>query len=169
MQKDNFIFQDTNRQNISNGETSHRGVELALSYHWQHFYTSVNGTFAEHQYDSNFTLSRINIQDNEIDTSPEHMGSLQLGWRDDSGGFIELEWVHQGNYYLNPENSAEYSGHNLLNLRTGWALNERLDISVRVSNLRDEYYAERADFGFGSYRYFVGESRAIYATVLYQY
>jgi iron complex outermembrane receptor protein len=169
MQKDNFIFQDAQRQNISNGETSHWGVELALSYHWQHFYTSANGTFAKHQYDSNLTLSRLNIQDNEIDTAPEHMGSLQFGWRDDSGGFFELEWVHQGNYYLNPENSAEYSGHNLLNLRTGWALNERLDISVRVSNLSDEDYAERADFGFGSFRYFVGESRAIYATVRYRY
>jgi iron complex outermembrane receptor protein len=169
MQKDNFIFQDTDRQNISDGETSHRGIELVLSYQWQYFYASVNGTFAKHQYDSNLTLSRVNIQNNEIDTAPEHMGSLQLGWRADSGSFIELEWVQQGNYYLNPENSAEYSGHNLLNLRTGWALNDKLDISVRVSNLTDEDYAERADFGFGSYRYFVGEPRAVYATVRYQY
>ncbi len=169
MQKDNFIFQDTDRQNISNGETSHRGIELALSYHWQYFYASANGTFAKHQYDSNLTLSQIDIKDNEIDTAPEHMSSAQLGWRADSGSFIELEWVHQGNYYLNPENSAEYSGHNLLNLRTGWAFNETLNFSVRVSNLTDEDYAERADFGFGSYRYFVGESRAVYATVRYQY
>jgi iron complex outermembrane receptor protein len=169
MQKDNFIFQDTDRQNISNGETSHRGIELALRYQWQDFYASANGTFAKHQYDSDLTLSQTNIQDNEIDTAPEHMGSMQLGWRADSGGFVELEWVHQGNYYLNPENSAEYSGHNLLNLRAGWALNDRLDISVRVTNLSDEDYAERADFGFGSYRYFVGESRAVYASVRYQY
>lgn len=169
MQKDNFIFQDTNRQNISNGETSHRGVEVAMSYQWQSFYASANGTFAKHQYDSNLTLSRTNIQDNEIDTAPEHMGSMQLGWRGDSGEFIELEWVHQGNYYLNPENSAQYSGHNLLNIRTGWAINEKLDISARISNLTDEDYAERADFGFGSYRYFVGESRALYVTVRYRY
>ena len=169
MQKDNFIFQDTNRQNISNGETSHRGVELALNYQWQYLYASANGTFANHEYDSNLTLSRTNIQGNEIDTAPEHMGSAQLGWRADSGGFIELEWVHQGNYYLNPENSAEYTGHNLLNLRAGWALNETLDVSVRVSNLTDEDYAERGDFGFGSYRYFVGEPKAVYATIRYQY
>lgn len=169
MQKDNFIFQDTNRQNISNGETSHRGVEVAVSYQWQSFYASANGTFAKHQYDSNLTLSRSNIQGNEIDTAPEHMGSMQLGWRGDSGEFIELEWVHQGNYYLNPENSAQYSGHNLLNIRTGWAINEKLDISARISNLTDEDYAERADFGFGSYRYFVGEPRAVYATVRYRY
>jgi len=169
MHKDNFIFQDTNRQNISNGETSHRGIELAINYQWQYFYVSANGTFAKHRYDTNLTLSRINIQDNEIDTAPEHMGSVQLGWRSDSSEFIELEWVHQGNYYLNPENSSEYSGHNLLNLRTGIRLSERLNIGVRVSNLTDEDYAERADFGFGSYRYFVGEPRAVYATVQYNY
>ena len=169
MQKNNFIFQDTDRQNISNGATSHKGIELALRYQWQYVYASANGTFAKHQYDSNLRLSQINILGNEIDTAPEHMGSLQLGWRTDSGEFIELEWVHQGNYYLNPENSAEYSGHNLLNLRTGWALNARLDISARVSNLTDEDYAERADFGFGSYRYFVGEPRAVYVTVAYKY
>ncbi|WP_339720794.1 TonB-dependent receptor [uncultured Paraglaciecola sp.] len=169
MEKNNFIFQDTDRQNISNGETSHQGVELALNYHWQNFYVSANGTFAKHQYDSNLRLSQINIKGKEIDTAPEHMGSLQLGWRADSGSFIELEWVHQGNYYLNPENSAEYSGHNLLNLRTGWALNKTVDASIRVTNLSDKDYAERADFGFGSYRYFVGESRAVYGSVRYRY
>jgi outer membrane receptor protein involved in Fe transport len=142
---------------------------VAVSYQWQSLYASANGTFAKHQYDSNLSLSRTNIQGNEIDTAPEHMGSMQLGWRGDSGEFIELEWVHQGNYYLNPENSAQYSGHSLLNIRTGWAINEKLDISARISNLTDEDYAERADFGFGSYRYFVGESRALYVTVRYRY
>jgi outer membrane receptor protein involved in Fe transport len=169
MQKDNFIFQDTNRQNINNGETSHRGVELAVNFKWQSFYASASGTFAKHQYDSNLTLSQTNIQGNEIDTAPQHMGSVQLGWRVNSGNFIEFEWVHQGNYYLNPENSAQYNGHNLLNLRAGWEINESLDISATVSNLNDEDYAERADFGFGSYRYFVGEPRSIYATVRYRF
>lgn len=169
MQKSNFIFQDTDRQNISNGETSHQGIELAINYQWQQLYMSANGTFANHQYDSNLRLSQVNINNNEIDTAPEHMGSLQVGWRADSGTFVELEWVHQGNYYLNPENTAEYSGHNLLNLRSGWALTDKVDISIRVTNLSDEDYAERADFGFGSYRYFVGEPRSVYATLRFKY
>jgi hypothetical protein len=38
-----------------------------------------------------------------------------------------------------------------------------------VTNLTDADYAERADFGFGSYRYFVGEPRAVYVSVGYQY
>ena len=169
MQKDNFIFQDTNRQNISDGETTHQGLEFAMSYQWQQIYASANGTLAQHQYDSNLTLSRVNIKGNEIDTAPEHLGSAQLGWRNDNGNFVELEWVHQGNYFLNPENTAEYHGHNLLNLRAGWAINHSLDIGARISNLSNEDYAERADFGFGSYRYFVGEARALYVTVNYRF
>ncbi len=99
-----------------------------------------------------------------------HRQSLQVNDANNLEFFQKRpDWVHQGNYYLNPENSAEYTGHNLLNLRAGWALNEALDVSVRVSNLSDEDYAERADFGFGSYRYFVGEPKAVYATIRYQY
>lgn len=169
MQKENFIFQDTNRQNISNGETTHRGIELALRYQWQEFYISGNGTLAKHQYESDLKLSRIVIQGNEIDTAPEHMGSLQLGWQSDTGALLEFEWVHLGNYYLDPENSAEYNGHNLVNLRGAWVVSENLDISARVINLLDEDYAERADFSFGNYRYFVGEPRSFYLSAKYSF
>jgi outer membrane receptor protein involved in Fe transport len=169
MQKENFIFQDTNRQNISNGETSHQGIELAIRYQWQQFYMSANGTFAKHQYDTNLTLSRTGILGNEIDTAPQHMGSMQLGWRSGAGLLFELEWVHQGNYYLDPENTAEYSGHNLVNLRTSWSISNNLSISARVINLLDEDYAERADFSFGNYRYFVGEPRSIYLSASYRF
>jgi outer membrane receptor protein involved in Fe transport len=169
MQKDNFIFQDTNRQNISNGETSHLGIELAVYYQWDNFYTSLNGTWAKHKYDTNLTLSRINIQGNEIDTAPEHMGSMQVGWRSDRQEFVELEWVHQGNYYLNPENTADYRGHNLVNLRAGMEIANQLSINARITNLTNKEYAERADFGFGKHRYFVGEPRAIYLSLNYSF
>ena len=36
---------------------------------------------------------------------------------------------------------------------------DRVDLGLRATNLTDEDYAERADFGFGSYRYFVGQPR----------
>ena len=65
-------------------------------------------------------------------------------------------------YYLEPDNAHEYDGHNLLNLRLTSQLNSRIELGVRVTNLTDEDYAERADFGFGQYRYFVGEPRSLY-------
>jgi len=168
MNKNNFIFQDTNRQNISDGETSHRGVEFTFSYQLPaNFYMNTNGTYAEHTYKSSITLSRSNIKGNLIDTAPKIMGSMQLGWRHDIDSQIELEWTHMSKYYVNPENTAEYEGHNLLNLRAKYNISTYLSISARLLNITDEDYAERADFSFGNYRYFVGEPRSLFVSLQY--
>lgn len=169
MEKSNFIFQDTERQNISNGETSHQGLELSLRYDFaDNWYVKGNATLAEHQYNNSLTLSREDILHNEIDTAPQHMGSAQLGWKIKGQHLIELEWVHVGNYFVNPENTAEYEGHNLLNLRSQWQISQPLSVSARLINFTDQDYAERADFGFGNYRYFVGEPRAFYLGIHYR-
>ncbi|MFD2167057.1 TonB-dependent receptor [Thalassotalea euphylliae] len=168
MEKENFIFQDANRQNISDGETTHYGVEFSVHQSLPtNFYVTVNGTIANHRYDSELTLSRENIKGNEIDTAPQHMGSAQLGWNNKNGQQVELEWVHMGNYYINPENTAKYEGHDLFNLRASYDVTPQLRASVRVLNITDKDYAERADFGFGSYRYFVGEPRSVFVSVRY--
>ena len=80
----------------------------------------------------------------------------------------ELEWVHMGSYYLEPDNQHEYEGHSLLNLRLRAPFAERWEAALRVTNLLDEDYAERADFGFGSYRYFVGQPLGAYVELSYQ-
>ncbi|MGB2192025.1 MAG: hypothetical protein ACPH3A_05600 [Luminiphilus sp.] len=36
-----------------------------------------------------------------------------------------------------------------------------LTLTLVATNLMDKGYAERADYGFGSYRYFVGEPRSL--------
>jgi len=70
-------------------------------------------------------------------------------------------------YYVNPENTAEYEGHNLLNLRAKYNISTYLSISARLLNITDEDYAERADFSFGNYRYFVGEPRSLFVSLQY--
>jgi len=47
-----------------------------------------------------------------------------------------------------------------LNLRASWQVTQAVAVSLVATNLLDEGYAERADYGFGSYRYFVGEPRS---------
>jgi outer membrane receptor protein involved in Fe transport len=170
MNKKHFIFQDTNRQNISNGETSHNGVEFVVGYQLpKGFYVRANGTIASHTYDNSLTLSLEDIKGNEIDTAPQHMGSMQVGWHNGQAKKIELEWVHLGNYHVNPENTAEYKGHNLLNLRASTTINKQWTMSARILNIANEDYAERADFGFGSYRYFVGEPRSVFVSLKYKF
>ncbi len=170
MKKNEVIFQDTQRQNISGGEIVHRGVEGQLRWqihpNWQ---WTANVSHANHQYGSDLPLSNQAIDGNEIDTAPPWLASSQLAWLSPAGHRIELDWVYQGKYYLDPENSARYDGHQLLNLRAKFALSQQLELSAHITNILDTDYAERADIGFGEYRYFVGEPRSLFLSVNWQW
>jgi outer membrane receptor protein involved in Fe transport len=72
-------------------------------------------------------------------------------------------------YYLEPDNIHKYEGHSLLNLRVTSQFSPRWRGTVRLTNLLDEDYAERADFGFGEYRYFVGEPLGVYVEMAYRF
>ena len=164
--KENVIFQDRDRFNVSGAETTHRGVELAASWRLSPTWAvSGNASYARHRYNSDIQLlgSRGSIDGNDIDTAPKHFGSVQLSAdlaRYNIPITGELEWVWLSKYWLDPNNQHEYEGHDLLNLRASWQVTEALGVSLVATNLLDEGYAERADYGFGSYRYFVGEPRS---------
>jgi len=163
MNKDNFIFRDTSRQNVDNGETRHQGIELDLKMELHETVTaSLAFTWAEHQYDNNPALSATPLKGNTIDTAPETLGSMSIKWQATPRQTHELEWVHIGEYYEDPENLNEYEGHDLLHLRGSWNMNDSVQVFYKVMNITDEDYAERADFAFGSDRYFVGTPRSVY-------
>lgn len=171
MKKKNFIFRDSNGYNISDGKTSHIGLETLLQ--WQTTETinlSANLSWAQHQYEFNrdAALGETISKGNEIDTAPPWLGAFRMHWQSTSKTAVEAEWVYQGSYFLNAANTARYSGHSLLNLR-GWVrlANDRHRLSLRLTNLLDDRYAERADFAFGNYRYFPGAGRRI--SVEWQY
>ena len=168
MRKQDVIFQDADRRNVSGAKTLHYGLDM--SARWQisdALLLALDGTVAQHEYDSAIDLlgSSGNIQGNQMDTAPQHFGSLRLTWRLRENLRAELEWAHLGDYFLEPDNRFKYEGHDLLHLRFNANLSEYVDLGLRVTNLTDENYAERADFGFGSYRYFVGEPRSLFAEI----
>ena len=163
MKKDQFIFKDTDRANVDNGQTRHHGLEveaqLALN---ESFDIALNWALARHRYDNNPALARSAIEGNDIDTAPRSFGGIRLNWRPTPSINTQLEWVHLGEYFTNPENSNAYDGHDLLNLRGQLALSDEWQMFFRVTNLSDTDYAERADFAFGRERFFVGEPRSVY-------
>jgi len=70
MSKDNFIFRDTSRQNVDNGETEHQGIELDMKMELHEAVTaSIAFTWAEHEYDNNPALSNAPLKGNTIDTA----------------------------------------------------------------------------------------------------
>ncbi len=172
MEKDEVIFQDSNRQNVSGAKTKHHGLEIGLDYRLsESWYAAADASIARHRYDSPIQLlgSSGDIEGNDIDTAPRHFGSARLGWNYSTTGQAELEWIYLGSYYLEPDNKHKYNGHQLLNLRITSQFAQRWSAALRVTNLLDEDYAERADFGFGQYRYFVGEPRGFYVEIGYEF
>lgn len=172
MTKDDVIFQDANRQNISGASTEHQGLELSLDYRFlDNWYLNGAASIARHRYDSRIDLlgSSGDIEGNDIDTAPRHFGSARLGWEFNPESVAELEWVYMGSYYLEPDNNHKYDGHSLLNLRVSSQFSPHWRGTLRLTNLLDEDYAERADFGFGDYRYFVGQPLGAYVEIGYSF
>ncbi|MCC7259161.1 MAG: TonB-dependent receptor, partial [Gammaproteobacteria bacterium] len=170
MTKRNAILQDANRFNVSDGRSKHVGVELQADARLPSgLYASLAGTWSRQTYDfDSLTPGGERIATgNDIDTAPRTLASARAGY-DTGRALAEIEWVHVGDHFLDAANTAQYSGHDLLNLRAAWQATERWTLTLRLNNLADEFYAERADFAFGSYRYFPGRERELYLEFAWQ-
>ena len=166
MDKQNDILTNSARENLNNNHTKHQGLEFSLGLDITET-LSFNGVFnlASHTYENSQISGGLNIQGNDVDTAPNTFGNFRLSWRPTSDITAELEWVNMGDYYTNAENTANYEGHDLANLRIQYTLSESINLSLNVLNLTDEAYAERADWTtFTGDRYFPGEpARAFFA------
>ena len=162
MNKDNFFFRDAKGLNVTDGETSHQGLELSLNYELtDQLSVAVNYSYGEHEYDFDHASSGV-VKGNKVDTAPEQQANVRLAWQATEHSKLELEWLHLGEYYLDPANEHEYAGHDLLQLRGSMQLNNQIHLFARIENLTDEAYASRADYAFGSYRFFGGQPRALH-------
>jgi iron complex outermembrane recepter protein len=171
MKKDNVIFRDSNAFNVSDGRTDHEGVEYELAWSpLEVLSLSVAGTYAKHTYDFNRSIEggETIVAGRDVDTAPRHVNTAQLDWRFLPQATAELEWVSVGRYFVDAGNANEYGGHDLLNLRVGWSLGSNWTTTLRLNNVTDRDYADRADFAFGNYRYFPGRGRTLFVEVRYQ-
>ncbi|HTL50051.1 MAG TPA: TonB-dependent receptor [Steroidobacteraceae bacterium] len=167
MDKENVILRDSSGFNVSGGRTRHRGVEYegdwAFAGDWL---LSAAGTYARHEYRFSAAVDQGEqiTSGNDIDTAPRDIHSLRLrrnsAWLD-----AELEWLWVGPYWANAANTAHYGGHDVGNLRLTASPAKSWSFTLRVMNLLDTAYADRADFAFGDYRYFPGRGRAYFAEI----
>ena len=166
MQKDNFFFRNSDGFNITNGKTSHRGIELSASLPISEIFEfSGNLNLARHEYD--FTdlvgsASSSAIKGDPVDSAPDVFGHAKVKAKLADGVFAELEWRHMGEYALDPGNTAFYPGHDVMVLRGQYKVSDAAVLFARIDNLWDTNYANRADFAFGAERYFPGRPRTIF-------
>lgn len=170
MKKDNVIFRDSNAFNVSDGRTLHRGVEY--EFNWAVLDTltlAAAGTYAKHTYDFNRSVEggETIVSGRDVDTAPRHVNTARVDWQFLPAARAELEWVSVGRYWLDASNTHEYEGHDLLNLRVGYELGTNWSTTLRLNNVTDRAYADRADYAFGNYRYFPGRGRTLFVEVRY--
>jgi outer membrane receptor protein involved in Fe transport len=174
MKKRNDILKDSSRVISDDGKTKHYGIETKINWRIINpVYLDLVGSFSKQKYDFNEPNAgggESIKKGDEIDTSPQILASARLGY-EYGYGIAELEWVYNDEYYLDAANTEEYEGHSLFNARITLEASETWSFALRVTNLTDEKYADRADlssFGTGTFRYFPGHEREVYAQVTWR-
>ncbi len=171
MDKENEIFTNSAREKLNDSHTAHRGIEFAMGYDITDN-LSVQGVFnlSKHSYENSQVSGGFDINGNDVDTAPNTFGNLRLQWQPTASILTEIELVNMGDYYTNPENTASYEGHDIINWRTQYQFNDDLTFSLNVLNVLDEEYAERADWTtFTEDRYFPGEPVRAFFAVTWNY
>jgi iron complex outermembrane receptor protein len=170
LEKDHVILRDANAFNVSDGRTRHRGVEYELAWRmsdrWQ---VLASGTFARHTYAFTRAVEAgESITDgDDVDTAPRSAHHVSLGASPLPALALELEVAYVGEYFVDAANAARYPGHALLNARARYTIGDAWHTTLRVTNLTDRRYADRADFAFGDYRYFPGRERSAFLEIGY--
>lgn len=163
MNKSNYHFRDSRFEPILNGKTRHAGLELEFfaplfwNLDWK-----TSFSYARHWYA--FNDSDRGIKNNsDIDTAPRTLLNMELAYNDSKGlGRLAVEYILVGSYYTDAANENSYSGHSVFNLRSEVKVAKNINLFFNVFNLADKRYADRADFVFGSRRYFPAQPRAYY-------
>ena len=171
--KKNSIFRDAENFIVDNGKTNHKGIELSLNWIANANNTfRTNITYGDHKYDFETDTSmreKIRIG-NQIDTAPKLMANLLWDLNLNNNSSLVFEVEHMSSYYTDAANLHKYEGHTLYHARYNQKLSESLKTYLRIDNISDKAYAERADFNaFGGDRYFPGLPREIYIGLEYTF
>ena len=154
---ENLIIRDSEGFNQSGGRVDSSGVELGLSYALspRHELRAAQ-SWAKHQYDftQDLALREVIVAGNDVDTAPRHLGSVQWQWGPSEALKSTLEFTRIGSYFMDAANTLQYPGHVAVHWHAKWLVADTWEIQAHVRNLLDEKYADRADWSFGTPRYF---------------
>ncbi|MGF1454446.1 MAG: TonB-dependent receptor [Alphaproteobacteria bacterium] len=164
--KRNFFFRDADGFNVPDGKTQHIGVELEfLLTLTEKLSLALSGAHGRHTYRFDRPVTANSTESiafgNDVDTAPRLFGTTRVIWNPVEAATVELAWTYLGDYFTDASNSNRYRGHQVLDLRGAWNLTPDVQIFAAVRNLANSDYANRADFAFGSARFFPAEDRAV--------
>ena len=167
-----YTHPDKSRETVNAGETLHEGIEAGLDLDiGQRWDLNLAASYAEHRYESWVeSASGKDYSGNEMPAAPRQIMSARLGYKPQflNNGRIELEWEKLGSYWMDNDNTTQYEGHTLYNLRVNYPLMKKLELYGRVLNLNDERYASNASYSAtGGEEFSPGMPRTLYVGLSY--
>jgi len=145
---------DNTTQSENVGATRHQGIEYTLTYApVPEVNFRLSGTNARHTYLEYSEVMQGRNRDyagNRMVGAPNWLANAEVFYkpRFAPGARLGLEYQRVGQFYTNTANTKTYAGYNLLNLRLGYRLPQRLarglEVWANVVNLGNALYATNA-------------------------
>ncbi len=142
-----FVYTDGTQGSVNTGKTSHKGVELGVELApLTGLSLSTAYTYAVHRFEEWETRLGTDFSGNEMDVAPRVILNAEIAYKIPvlDGAAVAIEWNKVGSYWMDPNNTSKYDGHNVFNLRASLNFLEKVTFLARVGNITDELFAERA-------------------------
>jgi len=171
MRKQDSVLRDADGYTVNGGRTRHAGAELDVDGQLAtNLRLSLSASYAEHRYDFDRVAAQGEtfVSGNMVDTAPRWLGSIDLAYTPTALLDVGLQWTTVGRYFIDAENLHDYPGHALWNARLTLTPASAWQVILRLNNVTDERFADRADYAFGNYRYFPGRAREAFLELRYR-
>lgn len=165
------VLQDdgsTIRQNA--GKTTHQGVEYGVSFlAHKDFSMRVSGTNALHEF-IDFDEAGVDFSGNRMAQSPQWMANMQVTYKPSylKGLRASIEWQHIDSYFMDQQNTKEYKGHDIFNVRLGYEW-KSFEVWTNIINSTNELYATVVRSSKWGDSYSLGKPRNINVGLAYKF
>jgi outer membrane receptor protein involved in Fe transport len=161
---------DGSYENRNTGATSHKGIEWNIKYTpIRNLFFRTSGTYAVHLFKEYTDGSKV-YNNNQMNGAPRWINNTEVTWKPAclKGFRIGAEWQHISDYYMDPANTAKYSGYDLFNARVGYEF-KGFECWVNAMNLGDQLYATTAEKSAYGKTYRVGPRQTFNIGIAYTF
>ncbi len=144
-----YTLPDGTPETQNAGGTEHRGIEAGLNLILARD-LRFDGAYsrARHRYVRWSPRPEVDYAGREMESAPRTILNGRVTYTPAAlpNGYFAFEWNRIGSYWMDPENSHSYGGHDLFNLSATLPLPHGIAVVTRVANLANVRYAETASF-----------------------
>lgn len=161
---------DGSTANANAGRTAHRGVELGVNATpVKDLSLRFGGAWSEHRF-TDYVEKGVSYNGNQMNGAPAWLYNAEAWYKPSclKGLRIGAEVQHVGTYWADPQNTARYSGYDVLNLRAGYTF-KGVDVWVNALNTTNAYYATVVSKSAYGYSYTLAEPRNITLGLSYDF